>query len=90
MNEERLERIENHLVQLIQMVAENNHGLVELRQRFDGLEQRFDAERELNRNRHQEVMKEIRNQHFENDYLRNQLSKHDVEIHKLKMAQTQS
>lgn len=50
MMEERLDRIEQLMVQLIQMVAENNaivKGTAErvdgMEQRFDGLEQRFDG-----------------------------------------------
>ena len=50
MIEERLERIENHMVQLIQMVAQSNRitaGLEQsmdrLEQRMDGLEQRMDG-----------------------------------------------
>jgi chaperonin cofactor prefoldin len=105
MVEESLERIERHMVQLIQMVAENNktvasleqrfdglehrfdgleHRFDGLEQRFDGLEQRFDDEKELNRLRHKELLKEVRNINFEIDYLRNQSAKHDMEIHVLK------
>lgn len=72
MNEDRLERIEQLVVQLIEMVGENNRTVkgLELRmdrleERFDGLEERFDGEKKLNQLRHEELMKEIRNQKFE-------------------------
>jgi predicted nucleic acid-binding Zn-ribbon protein len=112
MSEASLNSINEHVVQLIKMVAENNRfvkGMEErfdsleprfdgLEQRFDGLEQRFDGlekrfdhfeqkfetERELNRLRHEELIKEIRNQHFEIEYIRNQVARHDMEIYKLK------
>jgi len=76
MSEERLERMENHIVQLIQMVAQNNKEVAELKQKFE-------AESELNKQRHSEVMGHIRNGSADIDYLRNQVSKHDMEIHKL-------
>ena len=102
MSEERLERIEQLIVQLIQMVAENNKIVKSLEKRMDNLEQRmdnlerrmdsqaqrFDTESKLNQQRHHDVMKEIRNLIFEVDYLRDQSSKHDMEIHKLKQAQS--
>jgi len=50
MLEERLERMENHMVQLIQMVAHNNQSISELKQdvgelkvRMGGLEKRMDS-----------------------------------------------
>lgn len=102
MNEERLERIEQHLVQLIQMVGENNQAIKGLERRMDQLEQRMDhleqrmnqldkrvdKESELNRLRHQELVKEVRYVHFDIEYLRNQTSKHDMEIHKLQQTQS--
>lgn len=84
MSEDRLERIETHMVQLIEMVAENNKVTQELSQRFDGLEVDFKAEQELNNKRHHEVIKEIRNHHYEIDYLVQKVAQHDMEIHKLK------
>lgn len=94
---QQLARLENHMTQLISMVAENNKttkvlcekfdGLEQrfdgLELRFDGLEQRFDTEKELNKLRFEELIKEIRNMKYESDYLRDQVSRHDVEIHKL-------
>lgn len=83
MLEEQLTRLENHMTQLISMVAENNKSVMTLSERFDGLEQRFDTEKELNKLRFEELIKEVRNIKFESDYLRDQVSRHDVEIHKL-------
>lgn len=90
MSEERLDRIENLLTQLIQMVAQNNkivHGFEDrfdsLEQRFDNLEQRFEAECELNKQRHYELLGYYRNLNADIEYLRNQSAKHDMELHKL-------
>jgi archaellum component FlaC len=97
MSEERLDRIENLLTQLIQMVAQNNktvHGFADrfdsleqrfesLEQRFDNLEQRFEAECELNKQRHYELLGYYRNLNADIEYLRNQSAKHDMELHKL-------
>lgn len=67
MSEGSLNRIEEHLTQLIHMVAENNQIVKDLKERFDGLEKRFDdfekhfeTEKELNRQRHTEVIKEVK------------------------------
>ncbi|MHA6482837.1 hypothetical protein ACX1C1_13145 [Paenibacillus sp. strain BS8-2] len=86
-----LTRIEDIVTQLVQMVAENNkivkghdQRFEQLDQRMDGLEQRFETEKELNRLRHVELIKEIRNQHKETEYIRNQVALHDLEIYKLK------
>ena len=91
MSEERLDRIEGLISQLIQMVGENNKTVKNLEQRFegmeqrfDGLEQRFETEKELNRLRHAELLKEIRNTNYEIDYLRNEYAKHDMELYVLK------
>lgn len=90
MSEERLDRIENLLTQLIQMVAQNNktvHGFEDrfdsLEQRLDNLEQRFEAECELNKQRHYELLGYYRNLNADIEYLRNQSAKHDMELHKL-------
>lgn len=90
MSEERLDRIENLLTQLIQMVAQNNkivHGLEQrmdrMEQRLDNLEQRFEAECELNKQRHYELLGYYRNLNADIEYLRNQSAKHDMELHKL-------
>lgn len=95
MSEGSLNRVEEHLTQLIHMVAENNRLVKGLEERFNGLEGRFDRfeehfeiEKELNRQRHVEIIKEIRNIHFEIDYLREQSSKHDMAIHTLSLKQT--
>ena len=95
--EERLDRLEQLVVQLVHMVGENNKIVKDLSQRMDRLEQhmdkleqRFDEESALNQRRHQEVIKEVRNLNFEVDYLRNQTSKHDMEIHKIKQLQAAS
>mgnify|MGYP001478839349 FL=1 len=109
--EERLDRLEQLVVQLIHMVGENNkivkdlsqrmdrleqrmdkleQRMDKLEQRMDKLEQRFDEESALSQRRHQEVIKEVRNLNFEVDYLRNQTSKHDMEIHKIKQLQAAS
>ena len=42
MSDERLSRIENHLPQLIDMVAQNNRAIDELRQRMDEIGKRMD------------------------------------------------
>ncbi len=81
MSEKRFERMEDMLAQLIQMVADTNKS-------FSALEQRFEAESELNRLRHQELLKESRNLIFEVDHIRNQSAKHDAEIYKLKQLQS--
>lgn len=123
MIEERLDRIEGLITQLIQMGGENNKSVrnIELRmdgveqrldgveQRLDGMgqrldgveqrldsvgqrmermEQRFSAEQERNEHRHKEVLKELRNTSFEIDYLREQSSKHDMEMHVLRESQS--
>lgn len=121
MIEERLDRIEGMITQLIQMVGENNKVVKNVEQRMnridsrmdgmedrmeriegrmDGMEDRMDRvegrmvrmeqrlsdEQKLNEQRHQELMKEIRNSSFEIEYLRNQSAKHDMEIHVLKQG----
>lgn len=99
MVEQRLDRIEELLTQLIKMTAENNnivknvgrmdrldHRMDRLEQRMDGFEQQFVEEKQLNAQRHLETLKEIRHFSFEIDYLRNQSAKHDMEIHVLKQT----
>ncbi len=102
MSEERFERMEGMLAQLIQMVADTNKTvnntegrmdrmesrMEQVDDRMDRMEQRFEAESELNRLRHQELLKESRNLIFEVDHLRNQSAKHDAEIYKLKQLQS--
>ena len=94
MIEKRLDRIENLIIQLIQMVAENNKTVKNVEQRMERMEgrmdrmgQRFTDERELHAQRHKEVIKELRYTGAEIDYLRNQTAKHDMEIHVLKENQ---
>jgi hypothetical protein len=105
MSEERLNSLDSHVQQLIQMVAENNKMMTEnskmvmennkmvaenmrmtkeLSGRMDRMEQAFQEEKQLNELRHKEVLKELRSNQVDIDYLRNQVSKHDMEIHKLK------
>mgnify|MGYP001945294098 CR=1 FL=1 len=93
MIEERLDRIEAHMQQLITMVAENNKVVMNLsermdsmEQKFDGLEKKFEQEQEISEKRHKELLKETRNNTFEIDYLRNEVSKHDMAIHKLEVS----
>lgn len=96
MSEERLERIENHMVQLIQMVAQNNKTVAGMEQRLDGLEQRFDkmeqrfeklehrmdAESALNTKRHLEIMQQFRHVYSDISYLDEQVAKHEQELKK--------
>jgi chromosome segregation ATPase len=42
MSDDRLSRIENHLPQLIDMVAQNNRAIDELRRRMDEIGERMD------------------------------------------------
>lgn len=91
MGDNNLSRLEEHMVQLISMVAENNKSIKRLEQRFEGLgqrfeglEQRFDEEKKINNARHAEVIKEIRNINGTLDYLVTNYARHDVDIHRLK------
>ncbi|MBM7573364.1 hypothetical protein [Aquibacillus albus] len=94
MSESRLDRIEAHMEQLIYMVAENNKMILQnnsivqnISDRMDCLEQAAKQDRQINEARHKELLKEIRNNSYETDYLRNEVSKHGMEIHKLKASQ---
>jgi predicted nucleic acid-binding Zn-ribbon protein len=96
MSEERLERIESHLVQLIQMAAQNNQaaaGLAQridkleqrmdkLEQRMDKLEQRMDAETTLNAKRHLEIKQLFRHVNADISYLDEQVAKHEELLNK--------
>ncbi|QDI90841.1 hypothetical protein EPH95_06340 [Salicibibacter halophilus] len=98
MSEERFDRLEKHMEQLIQMVADNNKVVLEnnkitqeLSTRMDGLENEFADEKRLNQQRdaasqqrHKELLKEMRSQNVDIDYLRDQVSKHDMDIHNIK------
>ena len=91
MSEERFDRLEKHMEQLIQMVADNNKITKELSTRMDGFENEFADEKRLNQQRdaasqqrHKELLKEMRNQNVDIDYLRDQVSKHDMDIHNIK------
>ncbi|WP_407272113.1 hypothetical protein [Radiobacillus sp. PE A8.2] len=93
MIEERLDRIEAHMLQLIKMVAETNKvmnsfsvRMDRLEQRFDRQEQKFEQEQALSAKRHKELLKETRNNSVEIDYVRNEVSKHDMAIHKLETS----
>lgn len=93
MSEERFDRLERHMKQLIQMVAENNKTCKEIVIRMDRMDTHmgeltteFADEKRLNEVRHVELIKEARSQHVDIEYLRNQVSKHDMEINKLKVA----
>ncbi|HZG58163.1 hypothetical protein [Paenibacillus sp.] len=77
MIEERLERMEQHIVQLIQMVALNN-------QKVTGLEQRLEAESDLHRQRHDEVLRQYRHINTDMEFLHQKVGKHELEIEKLK------
>lgn len=46
--EEKLNRIEEHMLQLISMVAENNKITKEIVIRMDNQERKFDIEKQLN------------------------------------------
>ena len=88
---DKLNSLEQHILQLINMVAENNKIVKETNNRMDRLEQRmdnqekkFDIEKQLNAARHVELIKEIRSNSIDIDYLRNEISKHDLEINKIK------
>ncbi|MBM7571670.1 hypothetical protein [Aquibacillus albus] len=108
MSEERLDRIEAHMEQLIQMVAksnkmvlennelvlennkvvhENNRMVHENTKMIKQLTEEAKRDREVNEARHKELLKEIRNSAYDIDYLRNEVSKHDMEIHKLRTSQ---
>jgi chromosome segregation ATPase len=87
---QRMDRLEQRMDRLEQRMDKIEQRMDKLEQRMDKLEQRFDEESALNRLRHQEVIKEVRNLNFEVDYLRNQTSKHDMEIHKIKQLQAAS
>jgi uncharacterized coiled-coil protein SlyX len=52
--------------------------------KMDNMEKKFDLEKQLNGLRHEELIKESRNTRVDIDYIRNQSSKHDMEIHKVK------
>jgi len=84
MSEERLERMENHIVQLIQMVAQNNKEVSELRQTVQGLEQKIEAESELDKQRHIELLGRNAKIDSDIDFLRNKVSQQDMELHWIK------
>ena len=84
MSEERLERMENHIVQLIQMVTQNNKEVSELRQTVQGLEQKFEAESELDKQRHIELLGRNAKIDSDIDFLRNKVSQQDMELHWIK------
>ena len=84
MSEERLERMENHIVQLIQMVAQNNKEVSELRQTVQGLEHKFEAESELDKQRHIELLGRNAKIDSDIDFLRNKVSQQDMELHWIK------
>jgi chromosome segregation ATPase len=98
MSDEILKSIEGHMSQLIQMVAENNQLMKQVLKRMDRLEERmdnfeqrmdqseqkFDLETQISSLRHEEVVKEMRSSRIDLDYLRNESSKHDMEINKIK------
>lgn len=98
MIEQRLDRLEDMMEQLIRMTAETNAIVKKTEQRMDGIEQRMDGieqrmddieqhfaeEKKLNAARHQEILKELRYSNIEIEYLRNQSAKHDMEIYVLK------
>ncbi|QQK76886.1 hypothetical protein HUG15_15805 [Salicibibacter cibarius] len=100
MSEERLDRIERHIEQLIQMVAENNKVSKDLLSRTDrmdtrmeGIETEFAEEKRLNRQRHaesqqlhKELLKESRSQNVDIGYLRDKVAEHDMEINRIKEA----
>jgi chromosome segregation ATPase len=88
--EQRMDKLEQRMDKLEQRMDKLEQRMDRLEQRMDKLEQRFDEESALNQRRHQEVIKEVRNLNFEVDYLRNQTSKHDMEIHKIKQLQAAS
>jgi chromosome segregation ATPase len=87
---QRMDRLEQRMDKLEQRMDKLEQRMDKLEQRMDKLEQRFDEESALSQRRHQEVIKEVRNLNFEVDYLRNQTSKHDMEIHKIKQLQAAS
>jgi predicted RNase H-like nuclease (RuvC/YqgF family) len=84
MSEERLERMENHIVQLIQMVAQNNEEVSELRQTAQGIELKFEAESKLDKQRHLELLGRNAKIDSDIDFLRNKVSQHDMDIHWIK------
>ncbi|MDC3418076.1 hypothetical protein [Aquibacillus salsiterrae] len=101
MSEERLGRIEAHMEQLIQMVAKSNQIVMENQQLVQEnnkivqqntnmvkeLTEEVRRDREVNEARHKELLKEIRNNAYDIDYLRNVVSKHDMELHKFRVSQ---
>ncbi|MEQ6390205.1 hypothetical protein RZN22_12895 [Bacillaceae bacterium S4-13-58] len=107
MSEERLERMEGMIEQLIKLVAESHRKADESVRKADESIEKADESmgiaqeslnlsketliflkkmEEKNEQRHKEVIKEFRNQSGEIDYLREMVSKHDMEIHKLKAS----
>ncbi|MBB6448716.1 vacuolar-type H+-ATPase subunit I/STV1 [Geomicrobium halophilum] len=113
MSEERLNKLEGYMEQLIRMVADNNKIVSGLQQemkeerklnqqrydefreekhlnqqRYEVNEQRYEEfkeERQLNQERHEVLLTELRKQNVDTEYLRNQVSKHDLEIHRIQM-----
>ncbi|WP_138420213.1 hypothetical protein [Aquibacillus sediminis] len=86
MSEEKLDRIEKHMEQLMKMVAENNKMVTENNKVVTSLSERMDQMEKSNAQRHKEIIKELRNHTAEIDYLREQVSKHDMAIHKLETS----
>ncbi|MGP4073876.1 hypothetical protein ACTWQB_15200 [Piscibacillus sp. B03] len=76
MVEERLEKMENMLVQLVQMVEENNQTTKELSHRVDGIENQMgglvrhiDQLEEKNESRHQEHMNKFDEIKLDQDFI---------------------
>ncbi|MBB5171878.1 hypothetical protein [Texcoconibacillus texcoconensis] len=110
MSEDRLNSLESHMQQLLQMMAENNKMAVQnqkmtvenqemavenqkmvkennkivtdLATRMEHMEHVFQEEQQTNK----ELLKELRSHQVDIDYLRNQVSKHDMKINKLKTS----
>ncbi|MBB6450742.1 hypothetical protein HNR44_002732 [Geomicrobium halophilum] len=93
MSEERLKTLEGYMEQLNQMVEENNKDIVQLKETFkeerllnQQRHEEFKEEKMLNQQRHEVLLKELRNQNVDVEYLRDQGSKHDMKINRLKTA----
>lgn len=69
------------------MVQENNKIVQDNSNMIKELADEVRRDREKNEARHKELLREIRNNAYDIDYLRNEVSKHDMELHKLRVSQ---
>jgi chromosome segregation ATPase len=88
-----LKQMENQLGQLIGMVAKikettdkTSQDLTDLRQELTGLRQEFNIEKDLNKARFEEILKEVRNSKFEMEHLRNKTAKLESDLYTVKQT----